>query len=73
VALLPFIDEARLLNALAKVSDQLSEEEKRRNTTGDDVIFIDSSSRLFDVFCFFYGKEKIETVNISKTFFFQNF
>ncbi|KAG4305916.1 hypothetical protein PORY_000826, partial [Pneumocystis oryctolagi] len=48
VALLPFIDEKRLLEAIEKVYPQLSDEEKSRNTTGDDTLFISEGNTLYD-------------------------
>nr|SZF06486.1 5'-3' exoribonuclease 2 [Psoroptes ovis] len=39
VALLPFIDEERLFNALKNVYDDLNENEKRRNLLGSHLIF----------------------------------
>lgn len=43
VALLPFVDEKRLLETVATVYDQLTPEEKRRNSRGDSFIFIRKS------------------------------
>ncbi|XP_018497047.1 5'-3' exoribonuclease 2 homolog [Galendromus occidentalis] len=40
VALLPFVDEKRLLETVATVYDRLTPEEKRRNSRGDSYIFI---------------------------------
>lgn len=45
VALLPFIDEARLFKALKNVRNDLTEEEKTRNSFGHEMIF-ESNSRL---------------------------
>ena len=39
IALLPFIDEARLLPAVAAIEGQLSEEELRRNVLGEDLYY----------------------------------
>jgi 5'-3' exoribonuclease 2 len=54
VALLPFIDQHRLLAALASKEDELSDDEKRRNRWGDNVMFISEGSRLYDPFCKLY-------------------
>ncbi|CCJ29283.1 unnamed protein product, partial [Pneumocystis jirovecii] len=48
VVLLPFIDEKRLLKAIEKVYPQLSEEEKSRNTIGNDTLFISEGNALYD-------------------------
>ncbi|XP_065212069.1 5'-3' exoribonuclease 2 homolog [Planococcus citri] len=40
VALLPFVDEERLHKALAPLYPQLSDEEKRRNTRGDSILYV---------------------------------
>ncbi|CAG2106329.1 unnamed protein product [Medioppia subpectinata] len=40
VALLPFIDESRLFNALKKVYSNLTEEERERNARGNHLIFV---------------------------------
>ncbi|KAH9603086.1 hypothetical protein KSS87_008297 [Heliosperma pusillum] len=40
IAKLPFIDEVRLLAEIAKVEYSLTEEEKRRNTTMFDMLFV---------------------------------
>lgn len=48
VALLPFIDQDRLLAALADRYPQLSEEEVARNESGHDVIFVGDVHPLYD-------------------------
>ncbi|KAK6035876.1 hypothetical protein COOONC_26619 [Cooperia oncophora] len=50
VALLPFVDEDRLLKTLETVQHTLTEEEKARNTTGPDRIFIGRNHPAFDFF-----------------------
>lgn len=40
VALLPFIDEKRLLDAMESIDSEFTEEEKTRNSFGDDLLFI---------------------------------
>lgn len=54
VALLPFIDEKRLLKALKSKETELSEDEKRRNRWGDNVMFIGDHNALYDPFCGLY-------------------
>nr|XP_031861454.1 5'-3' exoribonuclease 2 [Kwoniella shandongensis]KAA5528526.1 5'-3' exoribonuclease 2 [Kwoniella shandongensis] len=51
VALLPFIDQKRLLTALKSKEDELSDDEKRRNSWGDNVMFISSENPLYGAFC----------------------
>lgn len=47
VALLPFIDEKRLLDAMATKYDQLTEDEKRRNEFGKETLMFSQSGKLF--------------------------
>lgn len=58
VALLPFIDPIRLLEAMAKYYPDLTEEEVRRNKWGDDIIFVASDHPLYPFFEALYGKRK---------------
>lgn len=46
MALLPFIDEERLLAATDALQDQLTDEEKRRNSMRTDVIYVHNSHPL---------------------------
>ncbi|KAK9740349.1 hypothetical protein RND81_03G028400 [Saponaria officinalis] len=46
IAKLPFIDEVRLLAEIARVEHSLSDEEKRRNTTMFDMLFVGVSHPL---------------------------
>ena len=55
VALLPFIDQTRLLAALASKEDQLTEDEHRRNRWGDNRLFIADGNDLYEGFCDLYG------------------
>lgn len=55
VALLPFIDEHRLLSALKGKEGELSEDEHRRNTWGNNYMFIAEDNRLYDDFCSLYS------------------
>lgn len=54
VALLPFIDEKRLLKALKSKEPELTDDEKRRNRWGDNVMFIGDNNALYDPFCGLY-------------------
>lgn len=59
VALLPFIDQTRLLAALKSKEPELSEDEKRRNSWGDNVMFIAEDNLLYDSFCQLYGVKAV--------------
>lgn len=48
VALLPFIDEARLLAAMEPLYEDLTEEERIRNKNGDDMLFVAQENKLYD-------------------------
>lgn len=48
VALLPFVDAKRLKIALEAVQDQLNPEEKKRNTRGNDSLFVSKSHSLYE-------------------------
>ncbi|XP_028409004.1 5'-3' exoribonuclease 2-like [Dendronephthya gigantea] len=50
VALLPFVDEKRLLTSLAKVYPDLNEDEKRRNSRGKDRLFVGPKHPACDFF-----------------------
>lgn len=58
VALLPFIDQTRLLDALNTRYTDLSEDENRRNSFGNDVMFVSEESRVYDSLCKLYAKRK---------------
>lgn len=59
VALLPFIDEERLLKALAPRYPLLNGEEVARNSSGHDVLFSSGRHPSFEVICALYsGKTK---------------
>ncbi|CDO73982.1 hypothetical protein BN946_scf185043.g31 [Trametes cinnabarina] len=58
VALLPFIDEKRLLDAMNPRYSNLSEEEKRRNTWGNNVLFVFEANKLYPSLEALYGKRK---------------
>lgn len=63
VALLPFIDQERLLSALAKRYPELTEDEVRRNTFGHDVIFVNEDNPLYDQIASLYMKRKVDKVS----------
>ncbi|KAK0461903.1 exoribonuclease 2 [Desarmillaria tabescens] len=58
VALLPFIDEKRLLAAMALHYDGLSEEEVRRNSWGNSIIFASDEHPIYPFYEQLYGKRK---------------
>ncbi|KAJ1308602.1 hypothetical protein OPQ81_004300 [Rhizoctonia solani] len=60
VALLPFIDEKRLLGAMAERYPQLTEDEVRRNKWGCNHIYVSDGNDLYDFFCGLYTKRKSE-------------
>lgn len=62
VALLPFIDEKRLLEAMALEYPNLSEEEKQRNQWGDNVMFAGESHLVYPFYESLYGKRKKKEV-----------
>lgn len=62
VALLPFIDEKRLLDAMSPRYPQLSEGEVKRNLWGNDVIFAFEENPLYPSLEALYGKRKSSEV-----------
>lgn len=61
VVILPFIDEKRLLDAMAKRYPMLTEEEIARNEKGKDMLFISEHHPLFEQLAAnFYSKKKGE-------------
>jgi 5'-3' exoribonuclease 2 len=62
VALLPFIEEARLLEAMNEVYPELSEDDRTLNITGSDYLFVGQNHAIFEYFCDAYGKIKAKTV-----------
>ncbi|KAI9022579.1 XRN 5'-3' exonuclease N-terminus-domain-containing protein [Hyaloraphidium curvatum] len=57
VALLPFIDEKRLLDAIEPRYEFITDDERKRNTQGPELIFVGAGSPLYDVLCAAYGGE----------------
>ena len=68
VALLPFIDQKRLLDAMADPYRQLSDEERRRNRWGDNVLFAASEHPLYPFFEQLFGKRKKQDVSTLPTY-----
>lgn len=62
VALLPFIDETRLLAAVEPLYSQLTKEEEDRNSCGNSTLFVSDSHPLFDVIAPLYAKKKSDEV-----------
>ncbi|KAI0688565.1 XRN 5'-3' exonuclease N-terminus-domain-containing protein [Cytidiella melzeri] len=58
VALLPFIDETRLLDAMGPGYTNLTDEEKRRNRWGNDVLLAGEENPLYPSMEALYGKRK---------------
>jgi 5'-3' exoribonuclease 2 len=64
VALLPFIDEKRLLKAIRDVEEELTEEEKTFNRKSNNLIFA-GSTVFYEFVCDLYGKKRpMDPVNI---------
>lgn len=64
VALLPFIDQTRLLDALKSKEDELTDDEKRRNRWGDNVMFVGESNKLYETLCGLYSLKPATAVSI---------
>jgi len=58
VALLPFIEEKRLLKAMTPLYDQLTEEEVRRNKWGSNLLFVSGDHSLHPFVESLYAKRK---------------
>uniref|UniRef100_A0A0K0CTQ1 5'-3' exoribonuclease n=1 Tax=Angiostrongylus cantonensis TaxID=6313 RepID=A0A0K0CTQ1_ANGCA len=67
VALLPFVDEVRLLRTLRSVYT-LTEEESARNTIGPNRIFIGREHPAFDFFKELYTDDAVKSVDIDPAF-----
>jgi 5'-3' exoribonuclease 2 len=63
VALLPFIDEKRLLAAMAPRNAFLTDEEKRRNKWGNNVTFVSAEHALHPFLSGLYVKRKSNDVS----------
>jgi 5'-3' exoribonuclease 2 len=64
VALLPFIDQNRLLEAMAIDYPKLTDDQARRNAWGNDVLFVSDSHSLYPFFESLYGKRKNQDVSL---------
>jgi len=63
VALLPFINEKRLLEAMAIEYPKLTEDEKRRNRWGNNVIYAAVDHHIYPFYEALYGKRKSQEVS----------
>ncbi|KAI0772630.1 XRN 5'-3' exonuclease N-terminus-domain-containing protein [Irpex lacteus] len=64
VALLPFIDQKRLLDAMGPRYENLTEDEKRRNKWGHNVLFAFEENPLYPSMEALYGKRKNDEVPV---------
>jgi len=62
VALLPFIDQTRLLGAMAPLYAGLTEEEVERNRWGSNVIFASDQHPMYPFYESLYGKRQQQEV-----------
>jgi 5'-3' exoribonuclease 2 len=69
VAVLPFIDEKRLLDAMRKRYVYLKPEAIRLNRSGHSYLFIGKSHPFFEFICALYPKksDKLKALDITKT------
>jgi len=66
VALLPFVDELRLLATLQEVYPSLTDQEKQRNSLGNDRLFVGSRSASIDFLTGLYeGSRSTEAVELN--------
>lgn len=63
VALLPFIDQDRLLSAMKEHYPKLTEEEIRRNAWGNNIIFASDEHPVYPFYEQLYGKRKSKDVS----------
>src|SRR5258708_39614191 len=63
VALLPFINEKRLLEAMAIEYPNLKEDEKRRNRWGNNVIYAAVDNHIYPFYEALYRKRKSQEVS----------
>lgn len=56
--IVPFIDEQRLLQAVAPLEKQLSPEDAKRNIVGNDLLFVHFQNKLRDLILELYQKSK---------------
>lgn len=62
VALLPFIDENRLLESMQPRYPKLTEVEVKRNKWGNDIIFVSDDHSLYPSLEALYGKKRSQQV-----------
>lgn len=62
VALLPFIDEKRLLDAMEPLYSKLTDLEQHRNKWGNNLVFVSDENPLYPHFEALYGKRKNQEV-----------
>ncbi|UZJ55410.1 hypothetical protein CBS101457_004730 [Exobasidium rhododendri] len=62
VALLPFIDEKRLLKAINARYHELNEDEVRRNSFGSHALMVAEENELYDEFCALYAKRNSQDI-----------
>ena len=69
VALLPFIDEERLLEAMMPLYGELSEAEAARNEMGHETLFVGQQNALYDIFgeTFYAMYNGAETMTLNPT------
>ncbi|KAJ3408726.1 5'-3' exoribonuclease 2 [Chytriomyces hyalinus] len=65
VALLPFIDEGRLLSAMKPLYPQLSPAEVHRNTRGNEILFAREGNPLYEDMCDLYAKQPQSPIPIN--------
>jgi 5'-3' exoribonuclease 2 len=62
IALLPFIDESRLLTAMRPLYDKLTEEEQRRNSFSSNLLFVSGEHQLHPLLESLYTKRRLDQV-----------
>ena len=67
VVLLPFIDEKRLLDAMAPRYTNLTDDENRRNQWGHNLLFVCEAHPLYATLEALYGKRKKDDVSASSS------
>jgi 5'-3' exoribonuclease 2 len=69
VALLPFIDEVRLLDAMRPLYAELNEEDRARNEMGNEILFVGQQNSLYDIFgeTFYAMKDDVEAMHLNPT------
>ncbi len=67
VALLPFIEEKRLLDAMSLHYPELTPDEQKRNQWGHDVIFVYEENPFYHSLEALYGKRKTQEVSLHIT------